>query len=99
MLPETVPGDVASAPSALQHDRRDTSIVDAARMAHAGVEDGLTATGEMRSHHRCSAGTRACNAGQRSPVTPANRPEPSSPRRRGGRRRATTSKSISVVSK
>lgn len=36
MLPETVPGDVASAQSALQHDRGDTSIVGAARTAHAG---------------------------------------------------------------
>ncbi len=43
MLPETVPGDVASAQSGLQHDRRDTSSVGAARMAHAAIEDGLTA--------------------------------------------------------
>ena len=41
MLP--VPGDVASAQSALQHDRRDTSIVDAEWMARAAVEDGPTA--------------------------------------------------------
>jgi hypothetical protein len=43
MPPESVPGDVASAQSGLQHDRRDTSIVDAAWMAHAVVEDGPTA--------------------------------------------------------
>jgi hypothetical protein len=40
MLRETVPGDVAGAQSALQHDRHDTSTVAAARMAHAVVEDG-----------------------------------------------------------
>ena len=36
-------GDVASAQSTLQHDRRDTSSVDATRMAHVAVEDGPTA--------------------------------------------------------
>jgi hypothetical protein len=41
MLPETVSEDAANAQSALQHDRRDTSIVDAAWMAD--VEDGPTA--------------------------------------------------------
>lgn len=43
MLPEAVPGDVTSALSGLQHDRRDTSSVGAVRMAHAAVEDGATA--------------------------------------------------------
>ena len=46
MLPETVSEDAANAQSAsirLQHDRRDSSIVDAAWMAHAAVEDERTA--------------------------------------------------------
>ena len=45
MLPETVPGDVASAQSAdigLQRDRRDPSIVGAARIAHVAAEDWPT---------------------------------------------------------
>jgi hypothetical protein len=40
MPPEAVPGDGAGAQSALHHDRRDTSIVGAARMARVAVEDG-----------------------------------------------------------
>ncbi len=43
IVPEAVPGDAASAQSALRHDRRDTSTVDAAWMAHVAVEDGPTA--------------------------------------------------------
>jgi hypothetical protein len=46
MLSEAVPGDVANAQPAsirFQHDRRDASIVGAARMAHVAVEDGPTA--------------------------------------------------------
>jgi hypothetical protein len=38
-----LPGDVASAQPTLQHDRRDTSSVDATRMAQVPVEDGPTA--------------------------------------------------------
>ena len=98
MLPETVPGDVASAQSGLQHDRRDTSSVGAARMAHVRSKTGRPQTGEMRPQHRQSVDyVSAPECWPRSPVTPANRPELSSRRRRGSRRRATTSKSISVV--
>jgi hypothetical protein len=43
MAPEAAPGDVAGGQSALHHDRPDTSIVGAARMAHVEVEDGSTA--------------------------------------------------------
>jgi hypothetical protein len=46
MLPETLPGDVASAQSdsiRLRHDRRDASIVGAARIAHVAAEDWPTA--------------------------------------------------------
>jgi hypothetical protein len=46
MLPETVSEDAANAQSAsigLQNDRRGTSFVGAARMAHVAVKDGPTA--------------------------------------------------------
>jgi hypothetical protein len=43
MLSETVPGEVAGVQSPPQHDRRDTSIVDAPWVAPAAVEDGRAA--------------------------------------------------------
>jgi hypothetical protein len=43
MLRETIPGDVASAQSVLQHHGGETSTVAAGRMAHVAVEDGSTA--------------------------------------------------------
>jgi hypothetical protein len=86
MLPG--PGDVVSAQSALQHDRRDSSIVGAAWMAHAAVEDGRTAdprnataappVSGLLEH----AGTLAAVTGDAS--KPA-RAEFSAPARRSGR--------------
>ena len=54
----SVPGDVASAQSTLHHGRRDTSSVDAARIAQVPVEDGPTADPRNSAAPRPVSGLR-----------------------------------------